>query len=38
MTDNSADTYGHSLGLSEVEAAKRIEKLLTPIAVKLQSD
>lgn len=34
----TTDTYGHSLGHSEVEAAKRIEELLTPIAVKLQSE
>src|SRR5450759_158758 len=34
----TTDTYGHSLGHSEVEAAKRIEELLTPIAVKLQSN
>jgi integrase len=33
----TTDTYGHSLGHSEIEAAERIEELLTPIAVKLQS-
>ena len=33
----TTDTYGHSLGHSESEAAERIEELLTPIAVKLQS-
>jgi integrase len=33
----TTDTYGHSLGHSEDEAAERIEELLTPIAVKLQS-
>ena len=34
----TTDTYGHSLGHSEDEAAERIEELLTPIAVKLQSE
>jgi integrase len=33
----TTDTYGHSLGHSEEEAAARIEELITPVAVKLQS-
>jgi integrase len=34
----TTDTYGHSLVHSEVEAPERIEELLTPSAVKLQSE
>ena len=33
----TTDTYGHSLGHSEAEAAARIEEMITPVAVKLQS-
>jgi len=33
----TTDTYGHSLLHSEDEAAERIEEMLTPVAVKLQS-
>jgi integrase len=33
----TTDTYGHSLGHSEEEAAERIEEMLTPVAVKLLS-
>jgi integrase len=33
----TTDTYGHSLSHSEVEAAERLEELLTPVAVKLLS-
>jgi len=33
----TTDTYGHSLAHSDDEAAERIEELLTPVAVKLQS-
>ncbi|MBA4379552.1 MAG: hypothetical protein C0393_02500 [Anaerolinea sp.] len=33
----TTDTYGHSLAHSEDEAAERIEELLSPVAVKLQS-
>ena len=33
----TTDTYGHSMGHSEDEAAIRIEEMITPVAVKLQS-
>ena len=33
----TTDTYGHSMGHSEDEAAARIEEMITPVAVKLQS-
>jgi integrase len=33
----TTDTYGHSISHSEVEAAERLEELLTPVAVKLLS-
>ncbi len=33
----TTDTYGHSMGHSEDEAAERIEEMITPVAVKLLS-
>jgi len=33
----TTDTYGHSISTSEQEAAARIEEMITPVAVKLQS-
>ena len=33
----TTDTYGHSVSQSEVDAAEKLEELLTPVAVKLLS-
>ena len=37
MASVTTDTYGHSMAHAENEVAARLEELLTPVAVKLQS-
>jgi integrase len=34
----TTDTYGHSMAHAEEEAAAKIEEMITPIAIKLQSN
>jgi len=34
----TTDTYGHAMAHSQDEAAVRIEEMVTPVAVKLQSN